>query len=331
MKKKILKKSIKKTPKRLINCLKDKTMARTYKPYELFFRPYKDIVHYVCNDMPNLSTFLSLCTYHDQHRLKDALSLELYRYYNYVYDTLDGFLFVPPKNCNVLLVAHLDTVHDDPVKNIYEMNTGKDTHIWSSEGIGGDDRCGIWLILRLLRETNIRPGIVFCEDEEIGALGASAFAKWFKETPYAEKITYALEFDRGGKEEAVFYNCINSQFEAEILSSTGYTKEFGTYSDISRICPAINRAGVNLTCGYYYEHTDFHYVSKKEMDQSFGVMVKLCRQSIKDNKVFVYDELPDREFKFDDPAFWEDKCSESLTESDEEYDSYLDVEAEYDI
>ena len=67
----------------------------------------------------------------------------------------------------LLLVAHLDTVHRETVKEIYKVGGA-----WSSpQGIGGDDRCGIYMILSLLEKLPFKPYVLFATDEEIGCVG----------------------------------------------------------------------------------------------------------------------------------------------------------------
>ena len=44
----------------------------------------------------------------------------------------------------ILLVAHLDTVHTEPVKDI--CMTEDRNILMSPQGIGGDDRCGVYAI-----------------------------------------------------------------------------------------------------------------------------------------------------------------------------------------
>ena len=53
----------------------------------------------------------------------------------------------------------------------------------------------------------------------------------------------------------MFYSCDNPDFE-EFIESTGYFKTaWGSVSDISTIAPALGVAAVNLSSGYFNEHT----------------------------------------------------------------------------
>ena len=54
----------------------------------------------------------------------------------------DNFILVRG-TAPVMLVAHLDTVHTEPVKQICASKDGN--ILMSPQGIGGDDRCGVSL------------------------------------------------------------------------------------------------------------------------------------------------------------------------------------------
>ena len=58
----------------------------------------------------------------------------------YTVENHDGFLYAKG-DVPVLLVAHMDTVHKQLPKTIYNI----DGKISSLQGIGGDDRCGIFI------------------------------------------------------------------------------------------------------------------------------------------------------------------------------------------
>lgn len=178
---------------------------------------------------------------------------------NYSIANEDGFLYAIPNKdvIPVLLVAHMDTVHKEQCKEIINEK-GK---LSSPQGIGGDDRCGIYMIMNIVKELHC--SVLLTEDEEIGGVGASKFAS----SKYIDKldINYMIEFDRRGNNDAVFYSCGNKEFISFIEEVTGLKEAFGSYSDISTIMPASKIAGVNFSCGYYNPHTVTEYVMFDEM------------------------------------------------------------------
>ena len=59
----------------------------------------------------------------------------------------------------VAIVAHLDTVFTTPPENIF-YDRVKNV-MWSPDGLGADDRAGIWAIIKIIKTTKLRPHIIF--------------------------------------------------------------------------------------------------------------------------------------------------------------------------
>lgn len=199
----------------------------------------------------------------------------------------DGFLYAKGEH-PVLLVAHLDTVH----KKLCETIEIKDGILTSPEGIGGDDRCGVFIIMNLVKETKC--SVLLCEDEEIGTVGAKKFTKaTYKKSDeepaalYVENldVNYMIEFDRKSNKDAVFYSCDNKDFEKFVTEKTGFVTAWGSFTDISTLMPASKLAAVNLSCGYYNPHQTTEYVVYNEMLNTIEVAKKLiaaeCEQPFK--------------------------------------------------
>lgn len=147
----------------------------------------------------------------------------------------------------VMLVCHMDTVHKTPVRDLCMTRNGK--ILMSPQGIGGDDRCGVMMALEISKEYDCT--LLFCEDEEVGSIGAKAFVK---DGDLPEDIKYIIEMDRRGNNDCVFYNCDNTDFE-KFVESVGFKTAQGSFSDICVLAPAMGVAAVNISAGYYNEHT----------------------------------------------------------------------------
>ena len=188
----------------------------------------------------------------------------------------DGFVFAKG-TFPVLLVAHLDTVHD-LLPGIIEYNQEKDS-VSCLEGIGGDDRCGVYMILEIVKNYNC--SVLFCEDEEIGTVGA----KKFIQTDLAKELefNYAIELDRKGSNDAVFYDCDNEEFE-DFITADFYNTAYGSFSDISVVAPFLKCAAVNLSCGYYNAHTQQEYVVLREMERSIEEVCKILDKTTEADK-----------------------------------------------
>ena len=223
--------------------------------------------------------FINLCKM-TQPALKKHLAKQLLETHPNVISE-DGFIFAEGK-FPVLLVAHLDTVHKEPPKKILDFN---DT-ISSPQGIGGDDRCGVYMILQVLKKFNC--SVLFCEDEEIGMVGADKFTMSALSEKYVKAFNYIIEFDRKGKNDAVFYDCDNPAFE-EFITKEFFTTNYGSFSDISTVAPNLECAAVNLSCGYYKAHTTDEYVIFSEMLDSIDAACNILARTTEADK-FVYIE-----------------------------------------
>ena len=167
---------------------------------------------------------------------------------------LNGREYIAAKgNIPIVLLAHLDTVFPDETrKNMSIYHDSEQGVIWSPNGLGADDRAGVYMILQILETTDLRPHILFTTDEESTSIGAEAVSSKRKEL-FGE-VSYIIELDRQGYKECVFYDCDNPQFQ-KLIENYGFKTEQGTFTDISIICPSWGVAGVNLSVGYLWEHS----------------------------------------------------------------------------
>lgn len=188
----------------------------------------------------------------------------------------DGYVYAQG-TFPVLLVAHLDTVHEHLPKTI--MFNKQNGSLSSPQGIGGDDRCGVYMVLEVIKKYNC--SVLFCEDEESGGIGATKFTK----TKLAKNLgfNYIIEFDRQGSNDAVFYHCDNEEFE-RFITQDFYKTAWGTFSDISILAPFFGCAAVNLSCGYYSPHTKNEYVVLSEMDESIYAACSILERTTEDDQ-----------------------------------------------
>lgn len=191
-----------------------------------------------------------------QDELKDMLEKELVSMGKTIQKD-DGYLYAKGTH-PVLLVAHLDTVHKESPKTVLYSKDGNT--IMSLEGIGGDDRCGVIMILDILNKYDC--SVAFFEDEEIGCVGSKLFCKSGIDL---SGNNYCVEFDRKGNNDYVFYKDYNADFE-EHIKKFGFKKATGSCSDISYIAPAFKIESVNISCGYFNPHCWYEYVNIADMN-----------------------------------------------------------------
>jgi len=195
----------------------------------------------------------------------------------------NGYVYAAGK-IPILLVAHMDTVHERIPKNLVY----RDHYLTCPEGIGGDDRCGIYMILEITRKLNCH--VLFTEDEEHGCIGAGLFRSSSIAKALAGTLDYIIELDRRGKTDAVFYECGNRDFINYITANTYFTEQYGSFSDICVIAPALNASAVNFSCGYFNEHSKQEYIDLKQMNKNISEVKRLIKHHGNDH--FEWRESP---------------------------------------
>ena len=229
-----------------------------------------------------MKNFESICKM-TQHEVKTYMKGYLASKKYKVIDQ-DGFLYAKG-TVPVLLVAHMDTVHKEQCKEIINVN-GK---LSSPQGIGGDDRCGVFIIMNLVKK--LKCSVLLCEDEETGGVGARKFTDAVYERndnngniikeKYIEHldVNYMIEFDRKGNNDAVFYSGDKKEFIDFIEDATGFKFAYGSFSDISVLMPAAKLSAVNLSSGYYNAHTISEYVMYDEMIDTIDAATALIKEN----------------------------------------------------
>lgn len=180
-----------------------------------------------------------------------------------------NFVYVPgTREDRVLLIAHADTVWDKDGlgdKNYeQELFEQEGTFLGTNVecGIGADDRAGC-AILWLLR--NSGHSLLITDGEEIGCVTSRHVRDNYPEL-YDEfnNHCYMIQFDRREKGNYKFYNIpVTKEFEDFIKSNTGYYNS-GTNSGTDVKVLARDICAVNLSVGYYKEHTPFESIVFEE-------------------------------------------------------------------
>ena len=186
----------------------------------------------------------------------------------------DSFILVKG-NAPIMLVAHLDTVHAEPVQVICKSADGN--ILMSPQGIGGDDRCGVYALNKIYEQAAKKPFLLFTCDEEIGGVGADQFCYEYELGVLPKELNNLkclIEIDRKGANDAVYYNCDNAKFE-KYISSKGFKTASGSFSDISVIAPTLGVAAVNLSSGYYNAHTQHEYINLAELETTINKVAEI--------------------------------------------------------
>ena len=184
----------------------------------------------------------------------------------------------------IALVAHMDTVFKFPVSDLYYDQ--KKGVLWSPEGLGADDRAGIFAIIKILQD-GLRPSIILTTGEEEGGVGACALVEKYPECPFPG-LKYMIQLDRHGTNDCVFYDCYCPEF-VDYVESFGFCERWGSFTDISFLMPEWQIVGVNLSVGYEDEHSKQEILNINPLFDTIKKVKKMLGETeIPD---FVYDEV----------------------------------------
>ena len=169
-----------------------------------------------------------------------------------------------------VLSSHMDTV-EDVIKDshlmkyvrIYEdPEYGK--YLRGYGVIGGDDKCGIFIILSLLKKYHNKLNFIFSVNEEHGMTGIKAVVDDQK----FDNVTYGIVLDRRGAGDII---CVDKNYGTKLFedelkrvgTNFGYKPAAGASSDAGYIAEKVSCA--NLSVGYYNPHTKKEFVILEDM------------------------------------------------------------------
>jgi tripeptide aminopeptidase len=168
------------------------------------------------------------------------------------------------------IAAHMDQVQADHSKD-FQAIEARDIIIGYSpkkrqqQGVGGDDKCGIWIGLKCLERYDVMK-LAFFVSEETGCDGSRmADMDFFKD------VRFVIEPDRRGAHDLITNIMGMPLCDMKFIEDTGY-KKFG-YKEAEGMMTDIEvlkRNGlpvscINLSCGYYSPHTDEEFIVKRDL------------------------------------------------------------------
>jgi len=192
------------------------------------------------------------------------------------------------------VVSHTDTVHSISNINILEKvlpNSGGELKFsltsvddkGKPNGIGGDDKCGVYICLRLLLELpNVKAA--FFVSEEIGCVGSLEADKDF-----FKNVGYAIQFD-APENWMVTYTCMGIQLfdmksdffeKCDNVLTEGFTrKEYlrHPYTDVYALKHLFDFSCMNFSCGYYNYHRKDEYVVVEDVENALDIGKKMIEK-----------------------------------------------------
>lgn len=167
------------------------------------------------------------------------------------------------------IVAHMDQVQDIHSKDFRAIET-KDYILGFSlknkqqEGLGADDKNGIWVALKCLQKYDaIKCAFFVCE--EIGCVGSSAV-----DLSFFSDCRFVLQCDRRNGNDlitSVWGDLCSKEFLDDIdYEKYGYKPTHGLITDVATLKErGLAVSALNISCGYYQPHTDQEFTIKSEL------------------------------------------------------------------
>ena len=201
------------------------------------------------------------------------------------------------------VVSHMDTVHRSH-RNLIESKskliikednlgvlTAHHPDTDKQTGIGGDDKCGVYVCLEMFNKFDKLKGAFFVE-EEIGMLGSKE-----SDDSFFTNVGYAIQFDAPSSnwitEVCSGVKLFDGDFKLEIkevLNESGYTKfSIDPFTDVNQLAKKYDFNCLNLGCGYYRQHTDSEYVVISEVNDSVMAGIKLITKL--GNKKYIHNKI----------------------------------------
>ena len=181
------------------------------------------------------------------------------------FNLIDGNIVVLDLEAVPCLVAHMDTVNDSAMDRALILTDG----ILSRKNaiLGADDKAGVQIIDDYFDNCNF----ILTRDEEIGLLGAEVIGRCEIVANIMEdkKIPCMLEFDRMNNHHIIGPHNEYCQDELaeriEEISGGTYTVDVGVCTDLDELRHT-GVEGVNLSVGYYDQHSKRETLNIKEFE-----------------------------------------------------------------
>ena len=211
----------------------------------------------------------------------------------------DNYFFVKG-NVPLCFVAHIDTVRTKKDK----MNLVVENNVISNKSgiLGADDRAGVYGLFKIyeaLSGGQKIPSLLFTNYEETGGLGAKSFTDAYDKL---EDVNLFIELDRKGTDEYVTYVDVSDEVE-KYIESFGYISSIGSYSDIADLTEHYLIPAVNISIGYYSQHTNKERLVIDAMNMNIQRCINMVHNPIEELYPINPDDLWSK-WSYGDYAGW---------------------------
>jgi hypothetical protein len=210
--------------------------------------------------------------------LIEYLKGELLKHYPEIVTDHDNYIVATGPN-TMALVAHMDTVRRTDAVNIVQYRN----LIWNTTGVlGADDRAGVFGILEVVEHCVKNgiplPTVIFTNYEESGGRGVSKLLS--DKALVSDHIHMFLELDRQGCNDYVFYSLSLPKECKQYVECFGFKESHGSYSDISDLSDELLIPSVNLSIGYYRQHSASEVLHIDEMYLTINRVIDMLQDPV---------------------------------------------------
>lgn len=175
------------------------------------------------------------------------------------------------------IVSHMDQVQRTHSKDFKAIETrdiifGYSARNHQFEGLGADDKNGIFMALQALRKYDCIKAVFF-KEEEIGCNGSS-----HAEMTFFDDCRYVIQCDRRGNSDLIsnigYTDLCSGKFIQDIAPEKwGYKEEHGAMTDVETLKErGLSVSAVNMSCGYYNPHTDEEITVKCDLEKCWRLV-----------------------------------------------------------
>lgn len=184
------------------------------------------------------------------------------------------------------IVAHMDQVQERHSKDFiaYEAEDiiiGFSPKHKEQQGLGADDKCGLWIGLKCLQKFDCLK-LAFFVGEEVGCKGSG-----MANMAFFNDCRFVIEPDRKGSEDLItqigWTPLCSDDFLKDIgFKKFGYKETDGMMTDIEALKDhGLMLSCINVSCGYYKPHSNEEFVYKPALLNCLAFVehiIKTCTQ-----------------------------------------------------
>lgn len=184
------------------------------------------------------------------------------------------------------VVAHLDQVQHNHSEDFQAYIDDGVIFGWSDknqryEGLGADDKNGIWVALQCLERFDVMK-VAFFNSEEIGCVGSSS-----AEMDFFKDCRFVIQPDRRGAHDLITeigWSAICSEefindLDAELY---GYVATSGLMTDVQELSEkGVGLSCINVSCGYYNPHTDQETTNLNDLINCYNFVAHIIEKCTK--------------------------------------------------